>query len=130
MSARIIPFRPTFDPLAPEAEARYDRVVHRMNQLAATRNRSRKLHGELERQFVEDDLTASSGRRRGRPLTTAGRRRRLTQLITLGRDLESMDRERARLGVELEAMNRALDEWARRTYGLGEGGRDESEEGR
>ena len=47
-------------------------------------------------------------------MSTAGRRRRLTQLITLGRDLESMDRERARLGVELEAMNRALDEWARR----------------
>jgi len=130
MSARIIPFRPGFDPLAPEAEARYDRVVHRMNQLAATRNRSRKLHSELERQFVENDLTARSGPRRGQPLTAAGRRRRLTQLISLCEELARIESERARLGVELESMDLALDAWARETYGIGEIAQDESEERR
>ena len=122
MSAKIIQFRSKFDPLSDDAEERYDSVVHRMNQLSAERHRNRRLINELERQFVENDLTAASGRRRGRPLTSAGRRRRLSELLTLTHELCKMDEEREGLGRELAAMNRALDNWARDTYGLGEPG--------
>ncbi len=128
MSADIIPFRIRFDPLAPNAEAQYDRVVHRLNQLAASRHRNRKLCGELERQFVENDLTASTGSRRGKPLTTQGRRRRLSRLLVLNDRLTRIEDERQRLGEELEAMNEALESWARDTYGLGEAKLGESEE--
>lgn len=122
MSAQIIHLRSRFDPLSEDAEERYDRVVHRLNQLSAERHRNRRLIRELERQFVENDLTAVSGRRRGCPLTPGGRRRRLTELLSLNHDLRKIDDEREGLGRELAAMNKALERWARETYGLGAAG--------
>jgi hypothetical protein len=120
MSAKVIHLQSRFDPRSESAEEQYDRVVHRMNKLAAGRHRNRGLINELQRQFVENDLTALSGRRRGRPLTSAGRRRRLSELLALNHELRSMDEEREGLGRELATMNRALDAWARDTYGLGD----------
>jgi hypothetical protein len=128
MSAQIIQLRSQFDPLAPGAEAQYDRLVHRLNQLAATRNRNRKLRGELERQFIENDLTAVSGQRRGQPLTPQGRRRRLSRLLVINDDINEIESERSRLGAELERMNEALEAWARETYGLGDAPASGSEE--
>ena len=118
MSAQIIHLPSRFDPLSEDAERRYDRVVHRLNQLSAERSRTGRLIDELERQFVENDLTAVSGRRRGRPLTIHGRRRRLGELLALSQELSRIDEERDRLGRELAGMNRAIERWARETYGM------------
>lgn len=119
MGAVILPFRRRFDPLAPGAEARYDGVVDRLNRLALRRRRNARLAEELARQFVEDDLVVSSGRRRGEPLTREGRRRRLALLLSIHDEQARIDRELATLQRELEAMNGDLDAWARDTYGLG-----------
>ncbi|MFQ5513147.1 MAG: hypothetical protein ACE5FG_01825 [Myxococcota bacterium] len=58
----------------------------------------------LERQFVEDDLRAESGPRRGQPLTRTGRQRRLQALLmihertrALERSLHWVEQRRARL---------------------------------
>jgi hypothetical protein len=120
MSAEVIPLPIRFDPNSPGAETRYDHVVQCINRLSAERHRNRRRSSELERQFVENDLVASSGKRRGQPLTEHGRRRRLGQLLSLYRDLRELDEERVRLHRALEAMNEAIDAWARETYGVGE----------
>ncbi len=119
MNAKVISIRRAFDPRARDAEARYDRVATRINQLSAARKRRRREAEELERQFVEDDLVARSGRRRGEPLTARGRRNRLRQLIRLDSELREIDDERMCLEDELNEMNRAIERWARETYGYG-----------
>jgi len=117
MGAQVIPIHSRFDPASQEAEARYDRVAHRMNQLCAAGNRSRRIASELERQFVENDLKSTSGVRRGKPLTPKGRRLRLQRLFDLQLDLSQMEQEREYLSHELAAMNAAIEAWARDTYG-------------
>jgi len=117
MSAEVIPLLRGFDPMSSEAEERYDRVAGRMNQLSAARNWRRRMATDLERQFVENDLVAASGARRGKPLTARGRKRRLTRLLELRAELDHIDSEREHLSLELESMNEALEIWARETYG-------------
>lgn len=58
----------------------------------------------MEREFVENDLRVRSGSRRGQPLTRAGRRRRLEELLAvhrraveLHRSLEWLERRREKL---------------------------------
>ena len=119
MAAEVIPIRRRFDPTAPEAERRYDGVVARLNRLSALRARTRRECSELERQFVENDLKATSGPRRGEPLTPRGRRQRLALLLEKTVLLSEQDREWERLHTELDRMNRALDDWARENWGLG-----------
>jgi hypothetical protein len=121
MSAEILPFVPRFDPTAPGAERRYDGVVARINRVSARRRGLRRTSAELERQFVENDLVSRSGARRGRPLTSRGRRQRLDALLATRAELEALDREWEHLHAELERMNRALDAWAREHWGMGSG---------
>lgn len=127
MSADVIPFLRGFDPLSQEAEERYDRVATKLNRLSAARNWRRRMATELERQFVENDLIATSGRRRGKSLTPLGRRRRLTRLLDVRSELDRIEAEREHLSIELESMNDALEIWARETYGGTM--RDETESG-
>jgi len=117
MGAEVISIRRKFDPLAKEAESQYNRVAQRLNRLSATRNCHRRAAEELERQFAENDLIARTGPRRGMPLTDIGRRRRLRKLMDLNLELSRIEDERDSLGCELDAMNVALDAWARETYG-------------
>jgi hypothetical protein len=117
MSAQVISILRGFDPLSAEAEERYDRVASRMNQLSAARNWRGRMATELERQFVENQLIATSGKRRGQTLTSRGRKRRLTRLFDLRSELDQITSDREHLSVELEAMNDALEVWARETYG-------------
>jgi hypothetical protein len=117
MSAEVIPILRGFDPLSNETEERYDRVASRMNQLSAALNWRRRMATELERQFVENDLVAASGARRGKPLTERGRKQRLGRLLGLRGELDRIDSEREHLSLELESMNEALEAWARHTYG-------------
>jgi len=117
MSAVVVSLTPRFDPTDPGAEARYDSVVSRLNRVSALRQQARRACAELERQFVEDDLVVRSGPRRGRPLTTAGRRQRLRALLERTATLRALEAERTRLLAELDAMNRALDAWAREHWG-------------
>lgn len=118
MSTVVVPLSPRFDPTEPGAEARYDGVVSRLNRVSALLRQARRACAELERQFVEDDLVVRSGARHGRPLTAAGRRRRLRALLERTATLEALDAERTRLLAELDAMNRALDAWAREHWGM------------
>lgn len=120
MSAEVVPLRQRFDPSTPGAERRYDGVVSRINRLSALRARTRRECAELERQFVDDELVATSGPRRGRPLTARGRRQRLDQLLAKSASLVEQDREYERLRAQLEGMNRAIDAWACENWGLGE----------
>ena len=77
MSAAILQFRRKFDPDAAGAEQRYDQTVQRLHWLTVTLRRERNVLEELERQFVQEDLLARSGSRKGEPLTPRGRRVRL-----------------------------------------------------
>ena len=118
MSAQIICLDRRFDPTSAEAEGRYDRVARRINQIRAARNRSQREADELARQFVENDLIAQAGTRRGQALTASGRRRRMRTLIDLEREIALLDEELVGLSESLTAMNEALDEWAKQTYGV------------
>lgn len=117
MSAEVIQIRSRFDPMSESAESRYDRVVRRMNQLRAVGNRHRRLASELATQFVENDPGVASGSPEQERAAPAQRRRRLDLLLRLDRELHAMDDEREGLGRELEAMNEAIDAWAREAYG-------------
>jgi hypothetical protein len=119
MGAIVLPFRRRFDPRDPDAETCYDAVVMRLNRLAARRRRGARLCQEIERQIVQNDLVVAAGRRRGQPLTTEGRRRRLAQLLELHDEQRRLGGEIDRLQRELDAMNGELDAWARETYGMG-----------
>ena len=118
VSAQIISLDRRFDPTSAEAEGRYDRVARRINQIRAARNRSQRDADELARQFVENDLIAHAGSRRGKVLTTSGRRRRMRNLIDLEREIALLDEELGGLSESLDQMNEALDEWAKQTYGV------------
>jgi hypothetical protein len=118
VTAQIIPLIQSFNPMSTDAETRYDRVALRINRLKATRNMCQHNADELARQFVENDLIASSGSRRGKSLTVAGRRRRLRQLLDLEQELSAVTEEIEGLSRTLDHMNQALDDWARQTYGL------------
>lgn len=119
MSAEIIPLHPRFDPSTRSAERRYDGVVARINRLSAMRQRTRRECDALEQQFVENTLVATSGARRGKPLTARGRRQRLDQLLEKTALLCEQDREWDRLHAQIECMNTALDDWARENWGMG-----------
>ena len=123
MSAAILPFRKKFDPDSPEAEESYEQVVQRMNWLNTTIRSARMRYQELERQFVENALTARSGNRRGQDLTARGRRGRLYELFTCKESLEQKELEYGLLRRELQAINRDLEQWAeeRRSQQMYEG---------
>lgn len=123
MSAAILPFRKKFDPDSPEAEESYEQVVQRMNWLNTTIRSTRMRYQELERQFVENDLTARSGSRRGQDLTARGRRSRLEELFSCKEVLASKELEYSLLRRELHAINRDLEQWAveRRSQQMYEG---------
>ncbi len=118
MNAEIISLDRRFDPTSAEAEGRYDRVARRINQLRAERNRLQRSADELARQFVENDLVAQTGARRGQALTESGRRRRMRALIEFEREIAVLDDELDGLGQSLTLMNEALDAWAKETYGV------------
>ena len=123
MTAAILPFRQKFDPDSPEAEESYEQVVQRMNWLNTTIRSTRMRYQELERQFVENDLTARSGNRRGQSLTSRGRRGRLEELFTCKENLEKKELEYGLLRRELQAINRDLEQWTeeRRSQQMYEG---------
>ncbi|MAG55115.1 MAG: hypothetical protein CMJ83_02370 [Planctomycetes bacterium] len=106
-----------FDPMGSDAEEQYDTVVRRLNRVRARRNQAARELAELERQFVEGDLTVRSGPRRGQTLSKSGRRRRLTRMLDLGAEVHQLDEVEAFSSAALDRMNRALDRWARETYG-------------
>lgn len=113
MTAAVLPFRRKFDPDSPEAEDSYERVVQRMNWLNTTLGSTRARYSELERQFLQDDLVARSGPRRGEALTERGRRGRLNELFECREALVSKELEYKLLRHELKAMSRDLEEWTR-----------------
>lgn len=107
-----------FDPTNAEAEDQYDAVVRRVNRV---RGRRTMLSRELERlttQFVDGEPTVQSGPRRGEPLSPQGRRRRLARLVDVAVALRKAEAEEAFVSDALDRMNRALDRWARETYGI------------
>jgi hypothetical protein len=116
MAAEIVPFFKLFDPLAVNAEERYDRVVARYNMLTARRIECQRTSDEIERQFVENDLTTSRGARCGASVSADCRRRRLWHFVCLNRQIDAIDTERKRLQQELDLMNDALETWAREAY--------------
>ena len=118
MNAQVVSLDARFDPTSSDAEGRYDRVARRINQLRASRNRLARDADELARQFIENDLVASTGARRGQELTPSGRRRRMRTLIELEREIALLDDELAGLNDSLARMNAALDAWAKETYGV------------
>lgn len=115
MSAEILPFRKKFEPDSIEAEAAYERIVQRMNWVNTTLRSARTRYGELERQFLENDLVARSGPRKGDPLTGRGRRQRLKELFDCRDAVVRKELEYDILHRELRAMNRDLEQWTR-TY--------------
>ena len=115
--ANVIELVRPFDPVGPDAEAEYDAVVRRINRARARRTRNERERLQLERQFIDDDLVAQTGPRKGLPLSRAGRRARLTRLIELAIEAERVcEEERFAMRI-LSRMNEALDAWARETYG-------------
>ena len=112
MSAAVLPFRRKFDPDSPEAEESYEHLVQRMNWLNTTLRSARLRYQELERQFVENDLKARAGNRRGQELTARGRRGRLEELFACKETLSQKELEYGLLRRELQAINRDLEQWA------------------
>ncbi len=106
-----------FDPLGADAEKNYDEVVRRVNQIRVWRIEVARELAELERQFVEGDLVIRSGRRRGEPLSTTGRRRRLSRMLELSAEFRRLNEQEQVAIAKLDRMNEALDRWARETYG-------------
>ena len=107
-----------FDPVSADAEDQYDAVVRRVNRVRARRTRLTRELERLERPFVDDDLVVQSGPRRGQPLSTNGRKRRLARLVEVGAELRRVEEEERFAVASLGRMNRALDRWARDTYGV------------
>ncbi|GEM_PF-3261712 len=107
-----------FDPVSAEAEDQYDAVVRRVNRVRARRTRLTRELERLERPFVDDELVVRSGPRRGQPLSAAGRKRRLARLVEVGAELRRVEEEERFAVACLDRMNRALDRWARDTYGV------------
>ena len=116
--ARVLELTRPFDPMSADAEDRYDAVVRRVNRVRARRTRLTREFERLERPFVEGEPTVQSGPRRGQPLSPAGRKRRLSRLVEVGADLRAAREEERFAVAALDRMNRALDRWARETYGV------------
>jgi hypothetical protein len=114
--SNVLDFARPFDPLDPQAEDRYDAVVLRMNRVRALRARNDRERVEIERQFVENDLTVRRGPRIGDPLTVRGRRQRIRYLVELASEAHRLAQEERCITRELDRMNEALDRWARDTY--------------
>lgn len=106
-----------FDPVSDEAEDQYDAVVRRLNRARVRRSRLTRALERIERPFVEDHVVVQSGPRRGQPLSPSGRRRRLARLVEIGTELRRAQEEERFAIATLDRMNRALDRWARDTYG-------------
>jgi hypothetical protein len=106
-----------FDPSDAGAEKNYDAVARRVNRVRARRIVVARELAEVERQFVEGDLVVRSGARRGQPLTTNGRRKRLARLLELGMEYRRLNNEEQFARADLDRMNEALERWARETYG-------------
>ena len=113
MTAAVLPFRKKFDPNSSEAEESYEQLVQKMNWLNTTLRSSRVRMEELERQFIENDLEARSGPRRGEALTQRGRRNRLKELFECRDAVARKELQYSLLRKELQAMNRDLEEWTR-----------------
>ena len=107
-----------FDPTSAHAEDEYNDIVDRLNDVRRARAANDRERLELERQFVEDDLTIRSGERIGQPLSLRGRRRRLRQLVEVSAAAQHLSTKERFLIRVLESMNEALDRWAREIYGL------------
>jgi len=105
-----------FDPMSIEAEAQYDAVARRLNRVRALRSQNDRERLELERQFVENDLTIRSGPRAGLPLSLRGRRQRIRRLFELAADADRLEHEERFVVRALDRMNDALDRWASDTY--------------
>ena len=73
---------------AGECERLSARVYALMDEWESLRRRQR----ELERQFVEDDLTVRSGPRKGQALTARGRSDRLARLLALHLQTDQLQR--------------------------------------
>ncbi|MEM9173997.1 MAG: hypothetical protein AAGC67_02095 [Myxococcota bacterium] len=116
--ARVLELVRPFDPVGAEAEDQYDAVVRRVNRVRARRTRLTREFERLELPFVEGEPKVLSGPRRGEPLSAPGRKRRLARLVEVGADLRAAQEEERFAVAELDRMNRALDRWARETYGL------------
>jgi hypothetical protein len=114
---RILKLIRPFDPTSADAEENYDLVARRVNRVRSRRTVVGHELAELERQFVENDLSVGSGPRRGQPLTRKGRRERLARLLDLGVEYRQLNEEERFASTALDQMNEALDRWARETYG-------------
>jgi len=107
-----------FDPVSTEAEDQYDAVVRRVNRARARRTVLAREFDRLATPFVDGEPRVLTGPRRGEPLTPQGRRRRLVRLVDLGVTLRAAEAEERFASEALDRMNRALDQWARETYGV------------
>lgn len=107
-----------FDPVSADAEDQYDAVVRRVNRVRARRTRLAHEFDALESLFVEGEPKVRSGPRRGQPLSSAARKRRLARLVEVGSELRRVEDEERFAVADLDRMNRALDRWARNTYGF------------
>ena len=115
--ANVLELVRPFDPISQNAEEEYDAVVRRLNRVRVRRTRLGREKEKLERQFVEGGLTAQTGMHPGEPLSIVGRKRRLARLIEVGAELRHTEDEERFATAALDRMNRALDRWARETYG-------------
>ena len=115
---RVLELVRPFDPTGADAEDQYDAVVRRVNRVRARRTRLARELERLERPFLEGEPTVQSGPRRGQPLSASGRKRRLARLVEVGADLRATQEEERFAVDALDRMNRALDRWARETYGV------------
>ena len=114
----VRPLARPFDPTSVEAEDQYDAVVRRVNRARGRRTMLSREFERLSTQFVDGEPTVQSGPRRGEPLSPQGRRRRLARLVDVAVALRKADAEEAFASDALDRMNRALDRWARETYGI------------
>lgn len=128
MPAEVIELLPRFDPFSQAAERRYDGIVLRINGIRVHIRRLARQISELERQFVENDLTAGSGARRGQPLGPVGRRRRLKKLTALHEEMTTTCTEESRLIAHLDRMQTSLERWARDSFGAMDEARPEVSE--
>ena len=80
--SRVLELVRPFDPQGVDAEDQYDAVVRRVNRVRARRTRLTRELERLEQPFLEGEPTVQSGPRRGQPLSSAGRRRRLAPTST------------------------------------------------
>jgi len=117
LSSNVHEFVRPFDPMSREAESQYDAVVRRVNRVRALRSRNDRERLELERQFVENDLTVTAGPRTGLPLSVRGRRQRIRRLLDLAAEAQRLESEESFSVRALDRMNNALDRWASDTYG-------------